>query len=69
VKKKTDPIIIAWRTASAVAVSVLPSRTACVKISLSSVRRDTPPRIAMTPKDVKQYMNIRVAALTTASEI
>jgi hypothetical protein len=52
--KKTAPMMIAWRTATAVAVSVLPSRTACVKISLSSVLRDTPPRIAMTPNDVKQ---------------
>jgi hypothetical protein len=61
--------MIACRTASAVAVDVLPSRTAWVNISLSMVRRDTPPRIAMTPKDVKQYTNTRVAALMTASEI
>jgi hypothetical protein len=46
--------MIAWRTASAVAVFVLPSRTACVKISLSMVRREMPPRIAITPNDVKQ---------------
>jgi hypothetical protein len=54
VMKKTALMMTACKTASAVAVSVLPSRTACVKISLSIVRREIPPRIAMTPKDVKQ---------------
>ena len=54
VMKKTAPMIAACRTARAVAVDVFPSRTAWVKISVSRVRRDTPPRIAMTPNDVKQ---------------
>jgi hypothetical protein len=52
--KKTAPMMIACTTASAVAVAVLPSRTAWVNISLSKVLRDTPPRMAMTPNEVKQ---------------
>ena len=48
------------------ATSVFPNRTDCVNISVSIVRRENPPTIEMTPKDVKQYVNTSAAEELTA---
>jgi hypothetical protein len=52
--------------ARAMATSVFPSRTDWVNISVSTVRRENPPTIEMTPKEVKQYVNTSAVAEMTA---
>jgi hypothetical protein len=49
-------------TVSAVAVRMLPRRTACVNTSVSSVRVLTPPSTAITAKLEKQKTNTSAAA-------